>query len=151
MAAAALGVGIVVGLLIAEASLRLMGGGAEPLRTRRFLHRITEPYDYYHCYTSNPNGEFAPVPEVWPGQWALYKIKRKLEPIGLSLISQTPWCVAYRISPQLLRDRVYEETPPPGVVRRRSSPPTRPFRRSRCGSKWPKPSRTSRATSCSRR
>lgn len=117
MAGAAICFGLVIGLILAEITLRAIGVSADPVRTRRYLHRIAEPYDYFHCYTSNPNGEFKPVPKVWPGPWALYRVKQTFEPIGLDLIQQTPWCVPYNFSPQLLRDRFYPPQPESGVLR----------------------------------
>lgn len=108
--------GLLIGLLIAEVAVRLLGFGGTPLLGKRFLsHPDHYREHFYFCYPTNTSGDFVPVPDVTQGQWRLMDYSRRDYP--LSAIKATPWCVEYRISPQQMRDRVYDQQPPPGVLR----------------------------------
>ncbi|MGD9645669.1 MAG: SGNH/GDSL hydrolase family protein [Pirellulales bacterium] len=109
-------IGLVVGLLLAEGSVRLLGLGATPLLGKRFLAHPDKFQElFYFCYPTNPSGDFVPVPDVTQGQWRLMDYSRRDYP--LEAIDETRWCVEYRISPQMMRDRVYDPVPPAGVLR----------------------------------
>ncbi len=108
--------GLVVGLLVAEATVRMLGLGAAPLLGKRFLaHPEQFREHFYFCYPTNTSGDFLPVPDVTKDQWRLMDYSRRDYP--LSAIDETPWCVEFRISPQQMRDRVYEPKPSAGIQR----------------------------------
>ena len=109
-------IGLVAGLLVAEAAVRLLGWGGTPLLGKRFLaHPEQFREHFFFCYPTNTSGDFVRVPDVTQGQWRLMDYSRHEFP--LSAIDETPWCVEFRISSQLMRDRVYEPEPPASVLR----------------------------------
>lgn len=116
--AGAVGAGLLFGLILAEVSLRLAGIQPPQFVTKRQLVNETpSPPIGYHCYPDNPSGELMPVPDVSHGRWKLEDYSFERERLPLSRLAETPWCVEYRYSTRGLRDREYEEPPPPGIAR----------------------------------
>ncbi len=66
----------------------------------------------HHCYPTNRMGKFQPIPDISVGKWDFKSYMLPPEPLPLSLLPETPWCVPYEISPQKLRDRVYNPSSP---------------------------------------
>jgi hypothetical protein len=114
---AAICLGIVVGLACAELMVRLLGMSPPRVSSKKLLLNSAEPATVYHCYPSNPNGEFQAVPETTQGDWQLLTYAFEPRPLPLERLRETPWCVQYRYSSKQIRDREYDEFPPPGVVR----------------------------------
>ena len=71
----------------------------------------------YHCYPTNPNGEFQPLPDVGRGRWHLLTYAFDPAELSLDRLSETPWCVQYKYSSKFIRDREYPPIAPAGVLR----------------------------------
>jgi hypothetical protein len=127
---AALCAGAAGGLLLAEITARL--AGLHPVGSARkyWLLENARREHYYHCYPTNPNGEFQPLPDTNIGYWTLLHDAPTPRFIPFTNIRSTPWCVEYRCTrtmfveasnpdgtPQGFRDRHYPATPPTGVLR----------------------------------
>lgn len=109
--------GTFVGLVIAEITVRLFDLKPEGLRRKTVLINTDDPASLYFCYSSNPIGEFRPVPDVTHGNWKLHHFPDGRD-LPLSDLQKSPWCVNEQSSPQAgLRDRLYPLTPPPGIFR----------------------------------
>lgn len=110
--------GLTGGLLVAEAVLWIAGLEPSRLRGKRTLVQRSETGRYYHCYASNPNQEFQPVPEAAEKEsWELLDNQLRKKPVPIELLNETPWCVEYRVSSQQIRDREYQVPLPAGVTR----------------------------------
>ncbi len=116
--------GIVVGLLAAlvllEAMFWALDWGRPTIRSKRALVRRSDQSVVYHLYVANPHGEFSPAPDVSLGEqeWRMFNYTMaKQRQIPLAQIGETPWCVEYRRSSNLMRDREYDPGPPPGTLR----------------------------------
>lgn len=114
---ASLGLGSLLGLVLAELIVR--GVGFEPVRipTKRVLYRESQPSVKFHCYSSNPHGDFRPVPDLDQGTWHLETYTFEPRPVPLGRIDETPWCVKYELSSRGIRDREYAPEPAEDVVR----------------------------------
>lgn len=114
---------IVLGLLVAiallEISLWVFGIKPTVELTKRNLQYVGDDNTVlgYHCYPSNPNGEFGPLPDMTHGTWKLYSYTDPPEQLPLESIAETPWCVAYQRNSMGFRDREFSRLPPEGVVR----------------------------------
>lgn len=114
----ALGLGTVAALLLAEVSVRIFEASRPALVTKRWLIREKPSRVLYHCYPTNPHGEFRSLPDISSGTWRLETALLDPLPVPLSRLSETPYCVEYRESSQGLReDRILGPQPPSGVVR----------------------------------
>jgi len=111
---AAIGFGFVVALGLAEVTLRAFDVRPPTLRTKTWL---TNGVLHFHCYPSNPHGEFQPVPPVTPATWKLFSTMIPPARLPLDALASTPWCVEYRPSSLGLRDHEYAPRPDPQVVR----------------------------------
>lgn len=112
----ALGLGLVVGLAVTEIALRALDIRPTTMLIKRFLIRHDAPTIYW-CYPDNPHGEFQPVPNVAYGRWDLKIMKMpRMVDIPLTRLAESPWCVEYQMSSQMLRDREYGPRPK-GVLR----------------------------------
>jgi tetratricopeptide (TPR) repeat protein len=110
--------GLFAGLVSMEIIVRVLGLKPQALRGKRYLTKQFDPSVIYHCYSSNPNGEFRSLPDMSWGEWQLVNmLSRPPSGIPLSQIRQTPWCIEDRKSDQCLRDRHYDLVPPPGKLR----------------------------------
>lgn len=110
--------GLTGGLLLAEAVLWIAGVEPPRLRGKQTLTRKGETGNYYHCYASNPNQEFQPVPEeVRKESWELLDNQLRKKPVPIEWLEKTPWCVEYKVSSQQIRDREYQIPLPAGVTR----------------------------------
>ena len=109
--------GLVAGLAIAEATVRVCNLKPQSLRGKTYLQPLTDARALYICYSSNPHGEFRPVPDVGQGDWRLSSCSLPPTPLPLSELKKTPWCVEDRSSDQGLRDRHYDVQPPAEKVR----------------------------------
>jgi len=110
--------GVVGALLVAELVLRVAGLGLPPVVKRRLRREDVATGELvYHCYPSNPNGEFQPVPDVSTGRWELRRLVIPAAELPLSALSETPWCVEYRVEEPPIRGPAPTEFPKPGVVR----------------------------------
>ncbi len=107
-------VGLLVAFVLTEIAFRALDVSPPTLRTKRYLVGKTS---HFHCYPSNPNGEFRAVPDVRTGQWRLFDSMLPPAPLPLEVLDETPWCVEYRLSPQGIRDRYYPKQPDPAVLR----------------------------------
>jgi len=107
-----------VGLLLVEAGLRVAGFEPPRMLTKRYLSNdSSQPRVNYHCYPTNPHGEFQPVPDTSEGNWRLMNVMLPPERLPLAELAATPWCVEYQHSQLGLRDRDYEPYPAPGRLR----------------------------------
>jgi hypothetical protein len=115
---AALCVGLVLGLAIAEAAIRIAGIEPQKLITkRRLVDLAADPPVYYSCYPDNPHGEFDRAPDVGQGSWLLQDYTFEHHELPLDELAETPWCVEYRHSSKGIRDREYPPEPPAGTTR----------------------------------
>jgi hypothetical protein len=111
-------VGVVVALLLVEAAFRATGVGEPPVTKCRLTREDSTTGDLvYHCYPSNPNGEFQPAPDVSRGTWRLAKLLVPPVDLPLSDLAKTPWVVEYRRDGPDVRGPAVPENPAPGVVR----------------------------------
>ena len=116
-------VGLVLGVLLVELALRVLPIGPQPLLFKRYLiPRDAGGRREYHCYASNPHGEFSPLPDTSTGRWRLIDYAKHEYP--LTALAETPACVEYQWEyPQFqaglyqLRDRPFAPQPPAGVLR----------------------------------
>jgi hypothetical protein len=108
--------GLAAGLLLAELMVRLFGAGEVQLLSKRYLRNQSDPRRIdYHCYPSNPHGEFSPHPDLTQGRWRLIDYAKRQYPP--SAIGQTPWCVEYRLASSGMRDREHAHEVAPGTLR----------------------------------
>jgi hypothetical protein len=115
---AAVGFGVVFALLLAEGTFRVLDLGAPPIVKCRLRRDDWSPGELvYHCYPSNPNGEFQPTPDVSRGEWHLTRLLIPTVPLPLNHLPQTPWCVEYRTEIPPIRGPAPTAEPRPGVVR----------------------------------
>ena len=105
--------GLVIGVPAADFAL----GFVEPPRLlgKRQLLPDGHPFGF-HCYPTNPNGEFSPAPRPGRG-WRLFDVTVPPTPVALERLRETPWCVRYQINEQGLRDKVYPPEPATGTIR----------------------------------
>lgn len=115
--------GTMVALIAVEVALRTTGIGQNRLRSKRMLNNLDAPV-YYHLYTSNPNGEFRPLPDTSHGRWVLKTTMLPPTELPLEMKNETPFCVEYRNSllpiegrPVVIRDRAYPLIPAEGKQR----------------------------------
>lgn len=116
LAAVSLALAALIGLAATELALRLLDISAEPQLTKRELRPVptgrARTVTYYHCFASNPNGEFDPAPDVTDGSWRLFNNMLVPRQLPLSQLEQTPWCVEYVLSDRRLQLRDW--SPPAG-------------------------------------
>jgi len=113
---AAIAVGAVMALLLAEGFLRVFDV-APLLVTTQLLENLDDPSVRYQCYSSNPNGEFQALPDVSAGRWRLRKALAPPVDMPLDRADDTPWCVEYRHRSFGVRGPAAAQVPPPGVLR----------------------------------
>ncbi|MBX9788995.1 MAG: hypothetical protein K2Y37_08785 [Pirellulales bacterium] len=119
----ALVAGLVLGLLLVELALRVLPIGPQPVLSKRYLLPLdTQGMLEYHCYPSDPHGEFTSPPETSQGRWRLIDFAKHEYP--LAELRDTPHCVEYRFEYApfsrglfKIRDRKYEARPADGVLR----------------------------------
>lgn len=109
--------GLTIAILIAEVIVRV--AGIEPPRaiSKRQLVESSNPSVVYHCYPSNPSGELTVLPDTTIGDWQLKTYAFVPKSLPLDQVAQTPWCVQYKYSSKMIRDREYPLDPPPGIQR----------------------------------
>ena len=111
-------IGLFAGLVSMEIIVRVLDLKPQSLRGKRYLTEQSDSSVTYHCYSSNPHGEFRSLPDMGRGRWQLMNLlSRPPAGIPLSQIGQTPCCIEDRKSDQGLRDRHYDLVPPPGKLR----------------------------------
>jgi lysophospholipase L1-like esterase len=99
---------VTVSVALAEVALRIM-----PLRPAATISKRglrSDAVGSFLCYSTNPNGELSPAPDVTSGKWVYADFTFESNPLPLSWISETPWCV--RNDKQL-----YDLRPADGVTR----------------------------------
>jgi hypothetical protein len=108
--------GLVAGLVLAEAALRIFNLHPGLIVSKRLLipTRAGDPVSY-HCYSSNPHGEFSPPPDLSTGRWKLMTYAKRELP--LSEIEKTPWCVEYRLARTGMRGQEPSVQPAAGRLR----------------------------------
>jgi hypothetical protein len=109
-------VGAALALVVAELAFRAFGLGA-PSAPKCLLRDADDPTVQYHCYPSNPSGEFQPAPDVSAGRWTLTQLLSPTVEAPLSALSATPWCVEYRRPNRMVRGDAPAPSAAPGVVR----------------------------------
>jgi hypothetical protein len=118
-----IGVGLALGLLLVELALRVLPIGPQPVLSKRYLVPLDSQGTLeYHCYPSNPHGEFGAPPDTSQGRWRLIDYAKHEYP--LVELSDTPDCVEYRFEHApftkglfKIRDRQYSPQPAAGVMR----------------------------------
>ncbi len=110
-------IGLVAGLILAEISIRIFDIKPQSLHGKTYLRAQADAATFYECYSSNPNGEFQPLPDTSLGEWKLTTSGLPPTELALSALKQTPWCIQDQRSDQGLRDRHYSARPPPGKIR----------------------------------
>jgi len=113
---------VLLGLLVAglgvEIALRILDVRPGELIGKRILLRRDDPTALtFACYPENLHGELSPLPDTRTGAWQVVTTTLPPREVPLERLGETPWCVEYLISPQGLRDRTYDQVPPPGVLR----------------------------------
>ncbi|MCE9634927.1 MAG: hypothetical protein K8T90_04410 [Planctomycetes bacterium] len=108
--------GVVLALVLLEVAFRVAGLGALPA-TKCHLQRDGDLDADYHCYPSNPSGEFVPVPDVSQGVWHLQRLASPVETLDVARISETPWCVEYRRAGAGVRGPALSQFRPRDTVR----------------------------------
>lgn len=115
---AAVLLGLLAGLVMAEVLVRVLGIEPVRLMTKVQLFDLTaDPPVYYHCYPDNRHGEFRPLPDVTRGSWRLEDYTFERGDLPLSKLADTPWCVEYRHSSKGIRNPEIAPQPKPGVTR----------------------------------
>jgi hypothetical protein len=109
--------GLLGALLLTEIGLRVASVQVPRMQTKRILLNDADPSVQYHCYPSNPHGEFEPLPDLSEGAWRLGTYTFDPVELPLERLAETPWCIRYDFSSKLIRDREYPPQPPPGVAR----------------------------------
>ena len=111
--------GLLVGLVLTEVLVRLYGLGPPRMISKRQLIPVGQQNSlcYYHCYPSNPHGEFRALPDIASGSWRLHDYTFEKEPLPLSRLQETPWCVEYCHSSMGIRDREYSPITPKDKLR----------------------------------
>jgi len=74
---------------------RASGLGA-PSAPKCLLKNADDPTVQYHCYPSNPTGDFRPVSGRLSRPLDLTQLLSPTVEASLSALSSTPWCVEYR-------------------------------------------------------
>lgn len=96
---ALLALSCLVGLFITEITLRLFDIKPQPILSKRELRPVSEKRrriaKYYHCFPTDPHGDFLPAPDVTEGSWQLHDIMLTPQQLPLSKLAETPWCVEY--------------------------------------------------------
>ncbi len=115
--ALAIAYGLVLAVAALEVAFWLLAVEPPKLRTKRLLTDQAAPRVAYHCYDSNPSREFRKLPDTATGRWRLRSYMLPPRDLPLFRLRETPWCVEYRKTPEMLRDREYEGPPAPGVLR----------------------------------
>lgn len=89
--------GLLAAAVLLEASLWVLGVTPTIELTKRNLRFTGDDNSRvgYHCYPSNPNGEFSPLPDMSQGTWKLYSYSLPPEELPLTALEDTPWCVGY--------------------------------------------------------
>lgn len=119
----ALLVGLVLGLLLVELALRVLPIGPPTILGKRILQPLdAQGAREYHCYPSNPHGEFSALPDTSQGRWRLIDYAKHEHP--LSELAETPDCVEYqfelvpfRAGLLRVRDQPRAQAPAAGVLR----------------------------------
>ncbi len=103
----------VAGLLVADLALSLV----QPPRMsgKRLLIPVGQPFGF-HCYPTNPNGEFEPAPKP-EAHWKLRDVSIPPQELPLDRLKETPWCVRYDLNSQGLRGAVVTPKPVTATVR----------------------------------
>lgn len=114
---AAITLGLLIAVLIAEVIVRVSGVEPPRVLSKRRLVDSSDLSTVYDCYPSNPSGELTALPDTTRGDWQLKTYAFVPQPLPLDQLSQTLWCVKYEYSSKLIRDREYSLDPPEGVQR----------------------------------
>jgi hypothetical protein len=109
-------VGVVAAFVLAELVFRALGLGATTT-PKSLLRNADDPTVQYHCYPSNPSGDFRPLPDVSRGHWTLTRLLSPTVDAPLSALPETPWCVEYSKPDRMVRGPAVAEFPRPDVVR----------------------------------
>lgn len=111
--------GVLVAALLLEASLWVFGITPNTALTKRHLRYYGDDNAQvgFHCYPSNPDGEFSPLPDMTQGTWKLYSYSLPPEELPLELIEETPWSVGYFRNNMGYRGVEFTAEPAEGVER----------------------------------
>lgn len=109
--------GVLAALILTEICLRVADIQPPRMQTKRFLVDESDRTVQYHCYPSNPHGEFEHLPDISRGRWSLKTYTFDPQDVALDRLEETPWCVKYEYSSKFIRDREYPRKPPDGVSR----------------------------------
>ncbi len=113
-------VGLFAAIVLLEISLWVFGFKPSVALTKRNLHYVGDDHTVigYHCYPSNPNEEFQPLPaDRTHGSWTLYSYSNPPEELPLEAVQETPWCVAYHRNSLGLRGGEVSRQPQQGILR----------------------------------
>ncbi len=111
-------VGLLGAALVVELLLWFVGyQPREPITKRYLADESLQGRVSYHCYQSNPHGEFEPVPDTFQGSWRLMSTMLPPRQLPLDDLRDTPWCVRYDSNSLGLRQGELTPRPAPGVTR----------------------------------
>src|SRR4051812_8856660 len=94
--------GTVGGFAVAEIAVRVAGVDTARVISKRILQNSRDPSLDYHCYPSNPHGEFTEAPSLTSGDRRLIDYTKHEYP--LAAIRETPYVVEYRRASSRMRD-----------------------------------------------
>src|SRR6266404_3120910 len=83
-------VGLAAAVAVAEVTIRIFDLKPPSLHGKVYLRAQSDPKATYLCYSSNPNGEFRPVPDVSRGEWGLTTSSVPPTQVPLSELKKTP-------------------------------------------------------------
>lgn len=86
--------GLTVALALLETACWIRTRARVPDRRRQLFDLSSRPPREWHCYSSNPHGEFTPAPRPRADGWQLIDFRKREYP--LVRLSETPWAVEYR-------------------------------------------------------
>ena len=115
----AVAVGFVAAVALLEISLWVLGIEPSVELTKRNLRYFGENNESvgFHCYSTNPDEEFQPLPNLMEGTWQLYSYSLPPEQLPLEAVEDTPWCVGYPRNSMGFRDVEHSPQPPEDVTR----------------------------------
>jgi len=114
--AAAIMVGTLAALVVAEGALRVLDVAPRRITTQ-VLENLDDTTVRYQCYGSDPRGEFQRTPDVSSGRWRLQRLLAPPVEVPLDRLAETPWCVEYRHETFGVRGPAVAPVSLPGTLR----------------------------------
>ena len=108
--------GVALAALAAEGLLRTTGAGSPPA-VKVAIVDVARDELRFHCYPSNPDGAFDPLPESVPPDWLVVELRDPPVPAGRDALASRPWCVGYTYGRRGVRGPAVPDLPMPWTQR----------------------------------